>query len=360
MNDFTRRRPAVKSGPPSRSRPPTGSAGAPRSLGEPVARYPYRDEQGRLLFEVVRFPGKQFRRRRPDPQRPGEYVWNNRGVRPVLYRLPAVRAADPAEPIFVVEGEKDVDRLTRLGLVATCSPGGAGKWREEYGAALAGRDVIILPDNDDPGRAHTEQVAAAVAPHARSVRVVSLPGVPEKGDVSDYLNAGGSVEGIFDLVAGAPEYRPVAGARPGAPPRRTTTRWYGHYRPPEPERPMPGPDESRRVSQISLTAHFDRDEVLDAVRPYLAELAEELGLEFAENAEVSYDGWRSCHAIDGQDRNPSASFNLVSGYYYDHRPPVEKLSLFDLAVRLQPDQYPSWLAALRKFGRRFVRNPRHH
>ena len=79
-------------------------------------------------FEVVRKPGKQFKQRRPDGN--GGYVWNLRDVRRVLYRLPEVlEAFGPERPIYVPEGEKDVEALERLGLVATCNPMGAGKWR---------------------------------------------------------------------------------------------------------------------------------------------------------------------------------------------------------------------------------------
>ncbi len=65
-------------------------------------------------------------------------------------------AADPNEPVFIVEGEKDADTLASLGLVATTNPGGAGKWRREYNGYLASRKVIILPDNDEAGENHAD------------------------------------------------------------------------------------------------------------------------------------------------------------------------------------------------------------
>ena len=122
------------------------------------ATYDYRDAGGRLVFQVVRLRDpKDFRQRQPDGK--GGWVWNLRGITPVLYRLPELIAADPAQPVFIVEGEKDVDALLALGLIATCNPGGAGKWRSDYNAWLRGRQVVILPDNDAVGVAHAEEVA---------------------------------------------------------------------------------------------------------------------------------------------------------------------------------------------------------
>jgi len=114
----------------------------------PEAVYDYRDEKGNLLFQVVSFRGKRFRQRRPDGK--GGWIWDLEGVRRVLYRLQELLAAHPDETIYIVEGEKDCDRLMNAGLVATTNPGGAGKWRAEYNEPLRGRAVVILSDNDNP------------------------------------------------------------------------------------------------------------------------------------------------------------------------------------------------------------------
>ncbi len=106
-------------------------------LAEVEAVYDYRDGDGRLLFQVLRKRGKPFACRRPLPG--GGWAWNLDGIERVLYRLPETAAAMAAgEPVFLVEGEKDADRLAALGLAATTNPGGAGKWRATYGAALRG------------------------------------------------------------------------------------------------------------------------------------------------------------------------------------------------------------------------------
>jgi putative DNA primase/helicase len=163
-----------------------------------VATYPYLDERRALLFEVVRLAPKSFRQRRPDGR--GGWTWSLGDVRRVLYRFPELIAADAAKPVFCVEGERDVASLEALGVVATTNAGGAGKWRPEYGEALRGRHVVILPDNDDVGRKHAEQVARALTGVAAGVSVVELPGLAAKGDVTDWIAAGGTGGRLRELV----------------------------------------------------------------------------------------------------------------------------------------------------------------
>lgn len=184
-----------------------GHARNGKPQGRIVQTYDYRDETGNVLFQVCRMEPKDFRQRKPDGN--GGWTWNTKGVRRVLYRLPELLAADPGQPVFVVEGEKDVDRLTTLGLVATTNPNGAGKWRKDFSEFLRQRRVIVLPDNDEPGRKHASNVARSVLRVAASVKVVELPGLPDKGDVSDFLNAGGTVEDLLRLVDAAPEWKPT-------------------------------------------------------------------------------------------------------------------------------------------------------
>jgi len=171
-----------------------------------VATYDYRDASGSLLFQVVRFEPKDFRQRRPDGK--GGWIWNLNGVEPVPYRLPELLAADLTEVVFVVEGERDVDRLASVGLAATSNAGGAGKWRPEFAKHLRDRAVVIVPDNDEPGRRHAEAIARSLHGVAASVRVVALTGLPEKGDVSNWLDAGGTPEELERLAAEAREWTP--------------------------------------------------------------------------------------------------------------------------------------------------------
>lgn len=174
--------------------------------------YPYTDAAGELLFEVVRFDPKDFRQRRPDGN--GGWVWNLDGVRRVLYRLPRViETAKAGGVVYVVEGEKDAEALERLKLTATCNAGGAGKWRPEYAEALRGaKGAVILPDNDQPGHAHALGVARSLHAAGVPVKVLELPGLPEKGDVSDWLAAGGTKPRLFALQEAAPLWEPAAEA----------------------------------------------------------------------------------------------------------------------------------------------------
>lgn len=177
-----------------------------------VATYPYLDETGELLFEVVRLDPKSFRQRRPDGA--GGHLWNLKDVRQVPYHLPELLEAIGQErTVYIVEGEKDVDRLGRLNIPATCNAGGAGKWRLDFIEHFVGADVVIIPDNDDAGREHVEKVARALSPVATQVRVLTLPNLPRKGDVSDWLDAGGTAEDLHRLADAAPNWKPAVVTR---------------------------------------------------------------------------------------------------------------------------------------------------
>lgn len=178
------------------------------SLGEPEAVYPYTDEEGALLFEVLRFKGKKFRRCSRDDE--GKWRRTSGGLRQPLYNLPeVVRAIADNQTIYVVEGEKDVENLRRLGLVATTNPSGAGAWRAGHTASLKGAGVVVIPDNDTVGRDHARRVAASLAGVAATVRLVELDGdLPDGGDVSDWIADGGTAERLRELVLAAPEYVP--------------------------------------------------------------------------------------------------------------------------------------------------------
>ncbi|MEO5858717.1 MAG: DUF927 domain-containing protein [Pyrinomonadaceae bacterium] len=163
-----------------------------------AATYDYRDESGQLLFQSVRYEPKSFRYRRPNGS--GGHEWNLANTRLVLYRLPELLVADPLFPVFIVEGEKDVDALQAIGVTATCNPMGALKWKDEFSDSLKGFDCAILPDNDKSGRQHSQRVANSLLGKADRVRVLQLPGLPEKGDVSDWLAAGNTREDLFALL----------------------------------------------------------------------------------------------------------------------------------------------------------------
>jgi hypothetical protein len=111
-----------------------------------VAEYKYVDTDGNLLYEVVRLDPKDFRQRRPDPTGKYGWSWNLKGVKRLLYRLPQVlRAVADGQTVYVVEGEKDADKLAELGLTATTNSGGAGKWSRAYSETLHMAHVSFSP-----------------------------------------------------------------------------------------------------------------------------------------------------------------------------------------------------------------------
>ena len=170
--------------------------------------YTYRDEMGVGLIDVVKwrdeFGVKKFRQQLHG--QPGTRIGETRRV---PYRLPELLRAKPSQDVFIVEGEKDVENAMNLGVVATCNIGGAGKnkWRAEWTPFFEQRPIVIIPDNDQVGKDHAAEIAAHLAPVAASLIVLELPGVPEKGDLSDWIAAGGTLEKLRQLVTAAREQR---------------------------------------------------------------------------------------------------------------------------------------------------------
>ncbi len=161
-----------------------------------VKTYDYEDDHGEVLFQVVRYEPKEFRQRKPDGR--GGWIWKTKGVRRVLYRHSKLK---DAETVIVVEGEKDVESLEKLGFVATCNPGGAGKWRQEYSEILAGKHVIIFPDNDPPGKEHAHQVLGTLIGKVPEIRLA----VVGKGkDVTEWIGVGATREIIEAAISAAP------------------------------------------------------------------------------------------------------------------------------------------------------------
>lgn len=167
--------------------------------GAPVVDiYNYRDANGNLIYRALRNANKNFTQQRLTDA--GEWEWNLDGVERVLYRLPELLADDSDQCVFIAEGEKDVNNLVKLGLQATCNSGGAGKFNQDN-SALKGRTVVILPDNDEPGRKHAADVRRKLTGIAAKIAILDLPGLPEKGDASDWIAAGGTKDELLSLAS---------------------------------------------------------------------------------------------------------------------------------------------------------------
>ncbi|MGO9117632.1 MAG: toprim domain-containing protein [Desulfomonilaceae bacterium] len=183
-----------------------------RSDWQMAESYDYTDEKGSLLFQVCRLEPKDFRQRRPDPKHSGQWIWNLKEVKPVLFHLPKLISA---EQIWIVEGEKDVLTMESMGFTATCNPMGAGKWatvctKGQPPEALQGKNVFVIPDNDEPGRRHAHDVAQSLTGFAASVKIIELPGLDEREDVSDYVAKHGQnwlKDLLLELQDKTPEYQ---------------------------------------------------------------------------------------------------------------------------------------------------------
>lgn len=197
-----------------------GKGRAPKAAPTRIeATYDYVDAGGTLLFQVLRYEGKKFLQRRPDPERPGQWIWSLDGTPRPLYRLPELRKADNSAWIFICEGEKDVDNVRALGLTATCNSGGALKWSTlSDDSALYGRRVCIIPDRDATGERHMRDVATRLHGKAAEVRILDLGTVEgfNGKDVSDWI---GTLDGkeseeiraaLLDMAESAPVWTPEA------------------------------------------------------------------------------------------------------------------------------------------------------
>lgn len=182
------------------------------------ASYDYTNESGDLLYQVLRYRlasgKKDFRQRRPDGA--GGWIYDLEGVRRVLYCLPQIIASVDI-PVVVVEGEKDAERLNELfeeqqvRMVATTSAQGAndtGRW-EGYAGLLRDRDCILIPDNDAAGQRHARGIASFLHGNVKSIKMVGLPGVGPKGDISDWLDQDNCLDDLWTLIVDAPDWDPL-------------------------------------------------------------------------------------------------------------------------------------------------------
>jgi putative DNA primase/helicase len=189
-------------------RKPAATGPDPRNRQRMTHWWPYVDANGVKLFESVRFewplqPGELKPKKKHGQRRMvnNEWVWNLDGVPKPLYRLPdVIEAVAMGRTVCVVEGEKAADAMVEAGFCATTNPLGAGKWTEEHTATLKGATVAVFPDNDDPGEQHGQQVVKALFGVGCAVKLVRLKGLPPKGDVVDWFDAGGDMADLAEII----------------------------------------------------------------------------------------------------------------------------------------------------------------
>ena len=246
-----------------------------------AARYTYTDETGGPLFQVTRFAPKNFQQRASD----GNGGWLEgkgcmNGVRRVLFQLQKLVNTDPTEVVYIVEGEADVLRLSAEGLLATTGSGGASKWRPEYSKTLSGRRVVIIPDADEPGRKHGEQVAESLYGKVASLKVVVLPGAPEHGDVSDWLGLGFTVQELRGLAEATDEWTPPPAGGDGTQAQRSAEPPSAHSK----HRGDNSPEDDHQIvaaRSAALTREsetFPADALPSPLAEFVAEGAQALGV----------------------------------------------------------------------------------
>lgn len=158
--------------------------------------YNYFDEKANIVYRRIRKEyadgTKTFLPVQPDGTK------NLKGVRRVIYNLPAVLNAST---IYFVEGEKCADIINQSDYVATTLDSGSNsRWFPHFSEWLQGKEIIIIPDNDEAGLKYAKNILDNL-PNAK---VVKLPDIQEKEDVYDWLMSGHCMEEIpklplFDL-----------------------------------------------------------------------------------------------------------------------------------------------------------------
>ena len=176
-----------------------------------LATYDYRNEKGDLVYQVVRYEPKDFRQRQPDGA--GGWIWKMQGIEPIPYRLPELlQALEKNQLVCIVEGEKDVDNLLAAGLTATCNHGGAGKWLDSHSKYFPkSAEVVILQDNDQAGKDHALKVAQSLfGAGLENIKIVDLPDLKNKGDVSDWLALGHTKDELLGIIEKVDCFKPQA------------------------------------------------------------------------------------------------------------------------------------------------------
>jgi len=167
-----------------------------------VVTYTYTDADGNAVYFVDRYEREVDGKREKSFVQRSLTAENLDGVKKTLYNLPAVIKASQ---VFAVEGEKDVETMRRLGLVATTNSGGGKFWESDFNAYFDGKDVVVIADNDEVGEAHADNLVAQLKTIAKCVKRITPSKLP-KGDVTDYIEKeGGTLASLMEMVDRAGE-----------------------------------------------------------------------------------------------------------------------------------------------------------
>ena len=168
-----------------------------------VEIYDYVDQGGKYLYSKIRFEkdenGKKEMLYGVLNKEKDWFQYGLKGKHKTLYNLPEIReAAAQKRTIYYVEGEKDVETLRGLGLIATTA-GSSGDWRRFFSKYFSGIDVVLLPDNDEAGEKLTTRIISDLIGVVNSIKVVKTS-ERDHGDVTDYFQDGYTIEDFNKLV----------------------------------------------------------------------------------------------------------------------------------------------------------------
>lgn len=112
--------------------------------------------------------------------------------------------------VIIVEGEAKADLLNSWGLVATCLDSGANSpWKDAYIPYFKGKQVVIFPDNDEPGNAYACKIATALHGKVKELKIIKLPGLGEAEDVIDWSRIDGNTkEKLIEIVKNTSVWTP--------------------------------------------------------------------------------------------------------------------------------------------------------
>lgn len=191
--------------------------------------YPYVNENGQLLFEKIRLKNKEFRQRRyvdgytvwglsagtytetfpgsnnySPRERPGANSITLQEQPKILYNLPKlINSINEGYQVYIVEGEKDVNTMSKLGLVATTAPNGAGsgskKWLDSYSKYFKGANVVIMLDNDSAGKDFAREIQFKLKNYAHATKIITISDKP-KGDITDWIREGHNIDELKNIV----------------------------------------------------------------------------------------------------------------------------------------------------------------
>ena len=158
-----------------------------RKYGKPSHAWMYNDVNNNPVGVILRWDmpnGKTFR--------PISHNGSGWVIGGMLEPRPLYRLSDlvDAGRVYICEGEKAADAARSINLVATTSPHGSKSAAKCDWSPLAGKDVVIFPDNDDSGQQYCSDVVSCLTrlKPPPMVRAVQLPGLPDHGDIDDFIS----------------------------------------------------------------------------------------------------------------------------------------------------------------------------